>query len=68
MNAVLSALQALGLLAVLAGAALVLPLWGALVADGALVLVAATAVERIVLGAHSGLSDGRRGPNRSRGV
>lgn len=68
MTAVLSVVQALALLAVLAGMALVLPLWGALVADGVLVLVAATAVERIVLGASSGPSDRRSRPNRAGGV
>lgn len=48
MTTVLSALQALGLGAVLVGLALALPLWGALVADGALVLIAATVVESLV--------------------
>jgi hypothetical protein len=45
MTHVLSAFQALGLLAVLVGVWLALPLWAALTADGGLVLVAATAVE-----------------------
>lgn len=59
MTSVLSVLQALGVLAVLVGAALALPLWGALVVDGVLVAVAATAVEHIVRGRPSAPSDGR---------
>ena len=45
MNHVLTALQASGLVAVLVGVWLALPLWAALTVDGGLVLVAATAVE-----------------------
>jgi hypothetical protein len=44
-NAATTIIQALALLAVLAGVALLLPLGWALVVDGALVLVAATAAE-----------------------
>lgn len=61
MNLVLSILQALGVLAVLAGVALLLPLGAALVVDGLLVVAAATAVEHIVSGRRSAPSDRRSG-------
>jgi hypothetical protein len=48
MNHVLTALQALGLLAVLVGLWLLLVLPVALIADGAIVLTAATATEILV--------------------
>ena len=67
MNWIWSVLQLAGLLAVLVGAALALPLWAALVVDGVLVVAAATAVESVVRGRPGGLSDGRGGP-RSEGV
>jgi hypothetical protein len=61
-NAVTTAVQALALLAILVGVALLLPLGWALVVDGVLVLVAATAVEVIGSRAHSAPSDGRSRP------
>lgn len=60
MTTVLSACQLLGLLAVLVGVALALPLYGALLVDGGLVLVAATAAEVVARKARSAPSD-RRG-------
>lgn len=63
----LSALQALGVLAVLVGVVLALPLWGALVADGVLVVVAATAVELVVQRRLSVPSDRRDGTDPAGG-
>jgi hypothetical protein len=63
MSAVLSALQVVALAAILLGLALALPLWGALCADGALVLVAATVAEALVSRPRGAPSDRRRGPN-----
>lgn len=63
MNVVLSVLQLAALLAVLLGIALALPLWGALIADGALVLVAATIAEALVQRPRSAPSDRRSGPS-----
>lgn len=61
MNLVLSVLQALGVLAVLAGVAILLPLGAALVVDGLLVVAVATAAEHIVSGRRSAPSDRRSG-------
>jgi hypothetical protein len=65
---VLTAIEALGLLAVLVGVALALPLWGSLIVDGLLVVVAATAAELVVRKAHSAPSDRRSGPSTAGGV
>ncbi|MBL8926327.1 MAG: hypothetical protein JNM77_08810 [Pseudonocardia sp.] len=61
MTHVLTALQALGVLAVLVGVALLLPPGGALVVDGALALTAATAAEAIVRKRPGAPSDRRSG-------
>lgn len=67
MSTALTVVQLAALLAVLVGVALILPLGGALVVDGVLVLVAATAAEHLALRRPSAPSDRRRGPN-SEGV
>lgn len=67
MTTALTTVQALGVLAVLVGIAIVLPLGPALLAGGGLVVVLATAAERILLGRPAGRSDRRSGPN-SQGV
>lgn len=59
--------QVVAVLTVLAGVALLLPLGGALVVDGILVVVLSTAVEVIRLRAANGPSDGRSGPNTAGG-
>lgn len=68
MTHALTALQALAVLAVLVGVALALPLWGALVVDGVLVLAAATAAEAVVRKALTAPSNGRSAPNATGGV
>jgi hypothetical protein len=67
MTHVLTALQLLGLLAVLLGVVLLLPLGAALVVDGALVVVVATAAEVLATRALSARSDGRSRP-KAKGV
>lgn len=67
MPAVFAAIQLLGVLAVLVGPFLLLPLGGALIVDGALAVVLATAFEVAVRKARSAPSDGRSGSN-SKGV
>ncbi|QJY51225.1 hypothetical protein [Pseudonocardia broussonetiae] len=63
MNLVLTVLQALAVVAVLAGGAILLPLGAALVVDGLIVLAVATAAEHIVSGRRSAPSVRRSGPN-----
>ncbi len=65
---VLTVFQVLGVLAVLVGAAVLLPLGAALVVDGLLVAVLATAVEHIVLKRPAGPPVRRSGPNVAGGV
>lgn len=60
-------LQGVAVLAVLAGVALLLPLGGALVVDGVLVLVLSTALEVVRLRARSAPSD-RRSRTEKTGV
>lgn len=62
MPAVLSVLQALGALAVLAGVALVLPLGWAVLVDGLLVLVLSTAFEVALTRARRAAPDRRSAP------
>lgn len=63
MTHVLPVAQALGVLAVLVGVALALPLYGALVADGVLVVALATVVELILQRRPAAPSDGRSATN-----
>lgn len=63
-NAITTVIQALGLVAVLAGVALLLPLGGALVVDGLIVLAAAVAVELVDLRARSAPASRRSGPTK----
>lgn len=67
MNLALTVLQALAVVAVLAGVAILLPLGAALVVDGLLVLAVATAAEHIVSGRRSAPSD-RRSATNTEGV
>lgn len=53
---VLTVIQAMGVLAVLAGVALALPLFATLIVDGVLLVVTATAAEHIARGALRGPS------------
>lgn len=57
----LTAVQAVAVLAVLAGVALALPLYGALIVDGLLVLSVAVAAEHIAQRRPGGPSDRRSG-------
>lgn len=61
MTHVLTAVQAIAVLAVLVGVVLALPLYGALVVDGLLVLAVATAAEQIAMARPAAPSDGRDG-------
>lgn len=63
MTHVLTAVQALGVLAVLVGVALALPLYGALVVDGVLVVLVATAAEHLAMRRPAAPSDRRCGEN-----
>jgi membrane protein implicated in regulation of membrane protease activity len=62
MTHVFSALQLLGLLAVLVGVALLLPLGAALVVDGVAVVVGSTVAEVVARRALSARSEGRSRP------
>lgn len=63
MSLALTVLQGFGVLAVLVGVVLALPLYGALVVDGVLVLLAAVAAEAVLTGRPSAPSDGRSASN-----
>lgn len=64
MTLALTALQVLALLAVLIGVALTLPLWGALIVDGLIVLVASILAELVVTRTLSASSDRISRPRR----
>lgn len=63
MTHVLPTVQALGALAILVGVALALPLYGALVVDGVLIVALATVAELILQRRPRTPSGGRHGPN-----
>lgn len=68
MSSLFVVLQGAAVLAVLAGVALLLPLGGALVVNGVLVLVLSIALEVVRLRALSAPSDRRSGATKAGGV
>lgn len=66
MTRLLTAVQVLGIVAVLTGVAIWLPLWGSLVLNGLLVALLATTAECIAQGRPGPPQDRRSGPTGQR--